>query len=134
MADKKPEQPVQSMADAEGIGFVVESGNVAELYAAESALDERIMALCDKVLAEILVFFRFCAEYGREGQETLIGIVIEELFFHAGMRGKVHQLVIAVKKQAVFRKTPVLHRVRERTAVASIIIEGVRQKTDGTGI
>lgn len=45
MADKKPEQPVQSVADAEGIGFVVESGNVAEFNAAESASDDRIMAL-----------------------------------------------------------------------------------------
>lgn len=64
------------MPDAEDISFVVKPGNVADSDGAKGPSDRRIAAFLQKEFPEIDAGALHRAEYGREGQETLIGIVI----------------------------------------------------------
>lgn len=121
------------MADAESIDLIVEAGDLFEPDTAKSPPNGRIAALFAESFFQTGLSALHGAEYGREGQETLIDIIIEKLFFHARVYGKVDQLVIGIEQQTVFRKSALIHRVGEGTAAASIIIEGFRKKTGRGG-
>lgn len=129
MRQKEAERSIQSIPEAEDVSFVMEPGNTAAFDAAKSPPDGRIAAFCKKSFPIILVKCLFCAEHGRQGQKTLIGIIVEKLFFHAGVHRKVDQLVIGIEEQPVFRKPSTIHGVGEGAAAASVIIEGLFQKT-----
>lgn len=121
------------MADAESIDLIVKAGDLFEPDTAKSPSDGRITALLAESFFKTGLSALHGAEYGREGQETLINIIIEKLFFHARVYGKVDQLVVGIEQQTVFRKPALIHRVGEGTAAASIIIEGFRKKTGRGG-
>lgn len=129
MRQKEAERSIQSIPEAEDVSFVMEPGNTAAFDDAKSPPDGRIAAFCKKSFPIILVKCLFCAEHGRQGQKTLIGIIVEKLFFHAGVHRKVDQLVIGIEEQPVFRKPSTIHGVGEGAAAASVIIEGLFQKT-----
>ena len=113
VSQKQAEQPVQLMTDAEGICLVVEAGDILDFDTAKGPPDGRIIALRDKVPAEISVFFQRLAKYGRKGQKTLINIIIVELLFHIRIEGKVDGLQERIKQHMVFRLTFFLHIVCE---------------------
>lgn len=73
---KKAEQPIQPVPDTEDVGLVVKSGNVTDLDGAEGPFDRRIAALCKKGFSAAPAGCLLRAEYRREGQETLVDIVI----------------------------------------------------------
>lgn len=108
---KQAEQAVQTMADAEKVSLVVQAAYIPYFDRAECPSDGRISAFFEEGFFAAVVFYG--AEYGREGQETLIGIVMEELLFHAGVRFQVDEFVVGVKKQAIFRKASAIHVVGE---------------------
>ena len=110
---EKAEESVQPVADAEGICLVVEAGDILDFDTAKGPPDGRIIALRDKVPAEISVFFQRSAEYGRKGQKTLINIIIVELLFHIRIEGKVDGLQERIKQHMVFRQTFFVHIVCE---------------------
>ena len=101
------------MADAESIDLIVEAGDLFEPDTAKSPPNGRIAALFAESFFQTGLSALHGAEYGREGQETLIGIVMEELLFHAGVRFQVDEFVVGVKKQAIFRKASAIHVVGE---------------------
>ena len=76
MYQEKPEQAVELVADAENIGFIVKSCDVADPDGVESALNRRIMAFGEEVFFKILSGFQSVLKYGRKSQEALIGIII----------------------------------------------------------
>lgn len=106
----------------------MEPGNAVAPDAAKRPSDWRIAAFCPKSLSAGRTGHLLRAEHGGEGQETLIGIVIEKLFFHTGVCGKVGQSVIGIEEQTVFRKSSVIHGVGEGAVAAPVIIEGLVEK------
>ena len=107
------------MADAESIDLIVEAGDLFEPDTAKSPPNGRIAALFAESFFQTGLSALHGAEYGREGQETLIDIIIEKLFFHARVYGKVDQLVIGIEQQTVFRKPALIHRDRKSTRLNS---------------
>lgn len=117
------------MADAENVSFVVQAADIFYFDCPKGTPDGRISAFFKKGFFAAVVFHG--AEYGREGQETLIGIVMVELLFHTGVSFHVDEFVVGVKKQAVFRKASAIHVVGERGCVAPVKIEAFRKKESG---
>lgn len=101
------------MADAESIDLIVEAGDLFEPDTVKSPSDGRITALLAESFFKTGLSALHGAEYGREGQETLINIIVVKLLFHIGMFGKIDQSVVSVKEQAVFSKPSVIHGVSE---------------------
>lgn len=128
---EKPEQAVEPVADTENVGFIVKPGDVADVDRAESALNGRIKAFSEEVLFKILSGFQGVLKYGRESQETLVSVIIEELSLHAGVR---HNTFKGVKKRMVFQKPFLVHIVRDGGAGAPVKIAAFIQKADGIGI
>ena len=130
MCHKKAEQAVQSVADTEDVSFVMQPGDISYSDGAERPFDRRITAFFPEGFSDAAFVFHG-AKHGRESQKALVGIIIQKLFFHAGVRGEVGQSVVGVKEQTVFRKPSAIHSVGEGAAVAPIIIEGLREKVSG---
>lgn len=70
MPQEKPEQSVESMADAEGVDLVVKAGYVFQADSTKSPADRRIAAFRKELFPKRLSCFLLCAEYGRQDQET----------------------------------------------------------------
>lgn len=118
------------MPDAEDIRFVVQPRDITYSDGAEGSFDRRIKAFLPEGFFDAALAL-YGAEHGREGQETLVGIIRQKLLFHTGVHGEVDQLSVSIEEQTVFRKPPTVHRVGEGTAAAPIIIEGFRENISG---
>lgn len=117
------------MADTEDISFVVQAADIADFDSMKGPPDGRIAALRKESFVKTL----FCAEYGRESQETLISIVVEKLSFHIGVGMCVDQPVVGVKEQTVFRKTSAIHGVGEGGRVAPVRVKAFGEKESRGG-
>lgn len=113
VCQKKTKQSIQLVPDTEDVSLVMKPGNVADSDSAEGPLDRRIVAFLQKSFFEIGAGALHRTKYRREGQETLINIIVVKLLFHIGMFGKIDQFVVSVKEQAVFSKSSVIHGVSE---------------------
>ncbi len=67
---------VKPVTNAENVDFVVETIYIMDSDSAKSPLDGRVAAFRKKFLFKGMHGFQLIAKYGREGQETLIGIIV----------------------------------------------------------
>ena len=76
MYQEKPEQAVESVADAENVGFVVKPCDIADFDCVKSPSDGRVAALRKKLFFKGMPGCQFTSKYGRKSQETLVGIIV----------------------------------------------------------